>query len=70
MQCLRRWPLGKPHSTVDRESKALILFKGTGSNSNVIFFVRCLWTKGETSSNFIQVVDVYLDCDKDSVRYP
>ena len=26
-----------------------------------------LWTKGETSSNFIHVVDIYLDCDRDSV---
>lgn len=28
-----------------------------------------LWTKGETSSNFINVVDVFLDCDRDSVLY-
>lgn len=25
-----------------------------------------LWTKGETSSNFINVKDVFLDCDRDS----
>ncbi|EFJ28492.1 hypothetical protein SELMODRAFT_411322 [Selaginella moellendorffii] len=30
---------------------------------------RSLWTKGETSSNFIDVVDVYLDCDRDSIIY-
>lgn len=30
---------------------------------------RCLWTKGETSNNFISVTAVYLDCDKDSVIY-
>lgn len=26
-----------------------------------------LWTKGETSMNFINVHDVFLDCDRDSV---
>jgi phosphoribosyl-ATP pyrophosphohydrolase/phosphoribosyl-AMP cyclohydrolase len=26
-----------------------------------------LWTKGETSSNFIHILDVYIDCDQDSV---
>ncbi|GBG64627.1 hypothetical protein CBR_g45683 [Chara braunii] len=30
---------------------------------------QCLWTKGETSANFIHVVDVFLDCDRDSVIY-
>lgn len=30
---------------------------------------RCLWTKGETSNNFITVTAVYLDCDKDSIIY-
>ncbi|KAL2632786.1 hypothetical protein R1flu_004265 [Riccia fluitans] len=29
----------------------------------------CLWTKGETSRNFINVVDVFLDCDRDSIIY-
>ncbi|KAL6132888.1 hypothetical protein ACLB2K_065127 [Fragaria x ananassa] len=28
-----------------------------------------LWTKGETSSNFINVHDIFLDCDQDSVIY-
>eukprot|EP00249_Psilotum_nudum_P014730 c24973_g1_i2 orf=169-1002(+) len=28
-----------------------------------------LWIKGETSSNFINVMDVFLDCDRDSVIY-
>lgn len=27
-----------------------------------------LWTKGETSNNFINIHDVFLDCDRDSVR--
>jgi phosphoribosyl-AMP cyclohydrolase len=26
-----------------------------------------LWTKGETSMNFINVHDIFLDCDRDSV---
>lgn len=30
---------------------------------------KCLWTKGETSENFINVENVYLDCDKDSIIY-
>lgn len=28
-----------------------------------------LWTKGETSGNFMQVVDMLVDCDGDSVIY-
>ncbi|KAH8945227.1 hypothetical protein BDL97_12G030100 [Sphagnum fallax] len=28
-----------------------------------------LWTKGETSSNFIHILDVYIDCDRDSIIY-
>ena len=28
-----------------------------------------LWTKGETSSNFINVKDVFMDCDHDSVSF-
>ncbi|KAK9124829.1 hypothetical protein Scep_013675 [Stephania cephalantha] len=28
-----------------------------------------LWIKGETSMNFINVHDVYLDCDRDSIIY-
>ena len=26
-----------------------------------------LWTKGETSNNFINVQEIFLDCDRDSV---
>lgn len=29
-----------------------------------------LWTKGETSSNFINIHDIFLDCDRDSVSFP
>ncbi|GMP77704.1 hypothetical protein CsSME_00033885 [Camellia sinensis var. sinensis] len=28
-----------------------------------------LWTKGETSMNFIDVHDIFLDCDRDSIIY-
>lgn len=28
-----------------------------------------LWTKGETSKNFINVHDIFLDCDRDSIIY-
>ncbi|KAF9601424.1 hypothetical protein IFM89_020180 [Coptis chinensis] len=28
-----------------------------------------LWTKGETSKNFINVIDIFLDCDRDSIIY-
>lgn len=28
-----------------------------------------LWTKGETSSNFINVKDLFFDCDRDSIIY-
>nr|CAD1824559.1 unnamed protein product [Ananas comosus var. bracteatus] len=28
-----------------------------------------LWTKGETSKNFINVLDIFLDCDRDSIIY-
>ncbi|GAQ86909.1 histidine biosynthesis 2 [Klebsormidium nitens] len=44
----------------------------TLASKRATFFSRSrkqLWTKGETSSNFIDVTDVYIDCDKDSVIY-
>ncbi|XP_062105855.1 histidine biosynthesis bifunctional protein hisIE, chloroplastic isoform X2 [Humulus lupulus] len=28
-----------------------------------------LWTKGETSNNFINVHDIFIDCDRDSIIY-
>ncbi|XP_057957368.1 histidine biosynthesis bifunctional protein hisIE, chloroplastic-like [Malania oleifera] len=28
-----------------------------------------LWTKGETSMNFINIHDIFLDCDRDSIIY-
>ena len=42
----------------------------TLTSQNVTFFSRSknrLWTKGETSSNFLNVVSVLGDCDRDSL---
>lgn len=42
----------------------------TISSRKATFYSRsrsALWTKGETSNNFINVHDVFLDCDRDSV---
>ena len=42
----------------------------TLSSGKVTFFSRSkqkLWTKGETSGNFLQLVDMHLDCDGDAV---
>uniref|UniRef100_A0A6N2NFP8 phosphoribosyl-AMP cyclohydrolase n=2 Tax=Salix viminalis TaxID=40686 RepID=A0A6N2NFP8_SALVM len=44
----------------------------TVSSKKATFFSRsrsALWTKGETSKNFINVHDIYLDCDRDSIIY-
>ncbi len=42
----------------------------TLSSRTVTFFSRSknrLWQKGETSGNFLHVIDIYLDCDQDSL---
>ena len=42
----------------------------TISSRKATFYSRSrasLWTKGETSMNFINVDDIFLDCDRDSV---
>ncbi|KAE9619483.1 hypothetical protein Lal_00012899 [Lupinus albus] len=44
----------------------------TISSRKATFYSRSrssLWTKGETSNNFINVQDVFLDCDRDSLIY-
>lgn len=44
----------------------------TISSHKATFYSRSrssLWTKGETSNNFINVHDVFLDCDRDSIIY-
>lgn len=45
-------------------------YKKTVETGKVTFFSRtrnALWTKGETSGNFLNVVDIKLDCDKDTL---
>lgn len=42
----------------------------TLETSQVTFFSRSkqrLWTKGETSGNFLQVKEIFLDCDADTI---
>eukprot|EP00268_Persea_americana_P041711 TRINITY_DN41666_c0_g1_i2.p1 TRINITY_DN41666_c0_g1~~TRINITY_DN41666_c0_g1_i2.p1 ORF type:complete len:295 (-),score=59.88 TRINITY_DN41666_c0_g1_i2:334-1218(-) len=44
----------------------------TISSRKATFYSRSrssLWTKGETSTNFINVHDIFLDCDRDSIIY-
>lgn len=44
----------------------------TISSRKATFYSRSrstLWTKGETSNNFINIHDVFLDCDHDSVSF-
>ncbi|KAL8096356.1 histidine biosynthesis bifunctional protein hisIE, chloroplastic-like isoform X2 [Apium graveolens] len=44
----------------------------TISSKKATFYSRSrskLWTKGETSMNYINICDVFLDCDKDSILY-
>ena len=45
-------------------------FEKTVSEGKVTFWSRsrkCLWTKGETSGNFLHVVEMYGDCDSDTL---
>ena len=45
-------------------------FEKTVATGLVTFFSRtrqCLWTKGETSGNYLHVVEMYADCDADTV---
>lgn len=42
----------------------------TAAEGRVTFFSRsrnCLWTKGETSGNFLTVVSTHVDCDADTI---
>ncbi|KAE8723991.1 Histidine biosynthesis bifunctional protein hisIE [Hibiscus syriacus] len=44
----------------------------TISSRKATFFSRSratLWTKGETSDNFINIHDIFVDCDRDSIIY-
>lgn len=45
-------------------------FKKTIAEQRVTFFSRSkqrLWTKGESSNNFLDVVDIKIDCDQDAI---
>ncbi len=45
-------------------------FDKTMREGRVTFFSRtrnCLWTKGETSGNYLEVVETYADCDADTL---
>lgn len=45
-------------------------FELTQESRRVTFYSRtrqCLWTKGETSGNYLHVVDMYADCDADTL---
>ena len=45
-------------------------FKKTQESGLVTFYSRsrqCLWTKGETSGNYLHLVDIKVDCDNDTL---
>lgn len=45
-------------------------YEKTMSTGKVTFWSRsrnCLWTKGETSGNFLNLVDIKVDCDNDTL---
>lgn len=45
-------------------------YEKTLKTNQVTFFSRtrqCLWTKGETSGNYLNLVDIKLDCDQDTL---
>lgn len=45
-------------------------YEKTMSEGRVTFYSRsrqCLWTKGETSGNYLMVADSYVDCDADTL---
>ena len=62
----------------DAETKIVLMlgymnaeaFEKTKSEGKVTFFSRSknrLWTKGETSGNFLEVIDIKADCDADTL---
>ena len=45
-------------------------YEKTTHTGQVTFFSlsrQCLWTKGETSGNFLELVDIMVDCDNDTL---
>lgn len=61
----------------DKTQKVLMLgfmneeaYRKTVETGRVTFYSRsrkCLWTKGETSGNYLSVVDIKNDCDRDTL---
>lgn len=62
----------------DAETKKVLMlgymnreaYEKTLSTKRVTFFSRarqCLWTKGEESGNFLNLVDIKIDCDQDTL---
>ena len=62
----------------DAETKKVLMlgymnreaYEKTLSTKKVTFFSRarqCLWTKGEESGNFLNLVDIKVDCDQDTL---
>ncbi|MEA2081197.1 MAG: phosphoribosyl-AMP cyclohydrolase [Elusimicrobiota bacterium] len=66
-----------PAVTVDEKGDVLMLaymnresFEKTIATGKTTFFSRSrqkLWTKGEESGNVLDVIDIYLDCDGDTL---
>lgn len=48
-----------PESLKKTEETGLVTFYSRSRN--------CLWTKGETSGNYLKVVSMYADCDRDTI---
>ena len=47
-----------------------VAYEKTMATGKVTFWSRsrnCLWTKGETSGNFLNLVDIKVDCDNDTL---
>ena len=67
-----------PAIVQDAETKNVLMlgfmnedaYKKTLETQKVTFYSRtrqCLWTKGETSGNFLHLVDILVDCDNDTL---
>lgn len=67
-----------PAIVQDETDKAVLMLgymndtslKLTLETGNVTFWSRSrqkLWTKGETSGNFLEVREIYTDCDRDTI---
>ena len=70
--------MGGPAIIQDATTKTVLMlgymnkeaFDKTVETKKVTFYSRsrqCLWTKGETSGNFLELVDIKVDCDNDTL---